>query len=523
MNIFIRIPLLISFFAFAGIAPAQDTSLVKPRDIHYTSDFEKKYFESFLNTGKADIIPLAISLSELSTDFEYKKTEEAINALIAESDKKILNEKDVSKKVKFLFGKVHSSLFKRYDITAHFEKIFSAGIYNCVTASMLYAFLFEHYSIPYKIMEKPRHVYLIADPNDKKIVVESTDPTSGYFLPNDKFKKEYVDYLVKNKLVAKTDLELFGYDALFEKTYYADEKINLKQLVGLQYYNSAVEFLNAKEYTKTLYQAQKAYVLYPCDRNRFLLTGCYPLILQDKDFSDLRDVDLLIAYYKTNPDDKSIFYEAFYDMTEKFLVNENKHEHYDKIFNKLTTEIRDSVFLDKVYLTYYSEYARIEYMNGEYKKAFDHLLLAYSRNPDNAKVKAMFATLVVDQMRSSNDYKKIITDLDGYVLKYPFLKGNVYLEQTYGNLFLLLANNYFAANNEKQGLYYLKLFEQKAETKDMQFNDVIIGTAYSEAWAYYVRMQKRQYAKQFINKGLKYAPYNGDLQRKKKIADEDTN
>jgi hypothetical protein len=521
MKTLFRLFLFVFFIGNLNSLSAQDTTLVKPKELHYTSDFEKQYFEEFFKTGKPNLLALSVSLNELTTQFEYNKIKGAIDLLIAESDSKVKDEKDIYKKVKFIFEKVHTKLFKKYDINSHFDKIFSDGIYNCVTGSMLYGFIFDHYGIPYKIMEKPQHVYLIADPDNKRILVESTDPTSGYFLPSEKYKKEFVDYLVKSKTVSKDELNNQGYDSIFNKNTYADEKINFQQLVALQYYNSTLEFVNKKDYQSSLNQIQKAYVLYPCEKIKYVLTLCYPLLLTDKDFSNLDDIDLYIRYFNLSDDDKSVFVEEFHNMTQKFLVNENKREHYDKIFNKINTSIRDSAFLNKIYLNYYGEYARLEYNNGEYKKALDHMLLAYSRNTDNALAKSFLASIIAEQIRTSNDYKKNIANLDVQVAKYPFLKENPYINAAYGNCYLLMVGSSFEANNEKQALSYLKSFEAIAENKDVQCNDNIIGYAYSAAWGYYVRMQKRAYAMQFITRGLKYAPYNSDLQHKKRIADED--
>jgi hypothetical protein len=248
------------------------------------------------------------------------------------------------------------------------------------------------------------------------------------------------------------------------------------------------------------------------------------MLLDNKDYSDLKDVDMYIKYFNLYTDeDKDIFSDEFYDMTQKFLVNGNKKEHYDKIFEKISGGIKDSLFMNKIYLVYYWETAHMEYLNGNYKKALDLMIPAYQRNPDNAKARAMFAALVADQIRTSNDYKKIIADLEENVIKYPFLKDNIYINQVYGNLYLILAASYFESNNEKQAVSYLKQFERLAEIKDIQFNSDIIGASYSTAWGYYVRMQKRQYAKQLIAKGLQYAPYSTELQHKKRIADEDKN
>jgi len=121
--------LLILFSVFTrGIS--QDTSLIKRGALHFTSAFEKSQFDQLFLSGKPDLLGLAVSLNPNMNESEFAAIRKTIDNIISESDAKLKSENDLSKKVKFLFEKVHASLFKKYDLGSHFDNIFSSGIYN---------------------------------------------------------------------------------------------------------------------------------------------------------------------------------------------------------------------------------------------------------------------------------------------------------------------------------------------------------------------------------------------------------
>jgi len=90
-----------------------------------------------------------------------------------------------------------------------FSRIFEAGIYNCVTASMLYALILDHYQIPYEIKEKPTHIYLVALPGKDNILFETTNPR-GLYVPDEKFKRDYVNSLVQLKYTTQEHVNEVG-------------------------------------------------------------------------------------------------------------------------------------------------------------------------------------------------------------------------------------------------------------------------------------------------------------------------
>jgi len=497
---------------------------IKVYNVTYNSEYEKKCFEDFQKNKIFSPLSFLLAMDKNTT----KGVEVEIRKMITEFnegiDKKVRSQKDVSKSIKYIFEKTHSSFFKKYDLHAYFNNIFIDGTYNCVTGSALYALILSNFEIPYSIKEKPTHVYLIADPKGKSVLVESTDPTKGYFTPDEKYKKEYVDYLVKDKLISKDELSTKGYNAIFDEYYYTDDDISFQNLIGLHYYNSCIENLRLKEYNKALAQIEKAYILYPCIKTKYMLSQCALLTSLDKDFSNLNDVDLLIKAFKYySKEDKTPFAEEFEKITQTFLIEQNKSDHYDKIFEKFNTEISDSLFLNDIYLIYYGEKAKVEALNGSFSKSLEYAIKAYERNKENVKIKSMLAGIISEQVGIDNDYVKAIKQLDTYAAQYPFILENSYIKQRYATCYLILISSYFEANNEKEGLKYLKLFEEIADkNKEVKFNDNLIGIAYGQIWAYYVRKQRRPYAKTFIERGLKYAPFSTELQHKKRIIEEDS-
>lgn len=150
----------------------------------------------------------------------------------------VLNQgKTLSKTVQNYFDLTHKKFFIKYWETAYFNHIFESGIYNCVTASALYAILFDKLGIQYTIKETPTHVYLIVNPGKENIMVETTDPQGRISVVTDEMKKQYVDYLKAEKLISDADLSGNTVNDLFYESYYGDSDISLIELAGLQYYN----------------------------------------------------------------------------------------------------------------------------------------------------------------------------------------------------------------------------------------------------------------------------------------------
>jgi len=158
MNIFKR-----SAFIFLVIISAHDSwslstdSLVRWNEISFTTSFEEHAFRSFLKKNDKDYLRLFLVNSPTAEEdlklFE-KRMSETLNEITASGSLKKINEK----KIRYIYDLVHSRFLIKYEAENRFYEIIRTGKYNCVTATALYALLFEALGIPYAIKEEPTHV-----------------------------------------------------------------------------------------------------------------------------------------------------------------------------------------------------------------------------------------------------------------------------------------------------------------------------------------------------------------------------
>ena len=161
----------------------------------YTSKIE----EIILNAYKKDsvnynflksICAIDSTFSETNYSEYYKKLDDVIKTLPSKESKS----KKETKRIKKVYDIIHSKFLKKYEANSIFTDIFKNGNYNCVTASAIYAYIFDKLDVPYHVKEAPSHVYLIAYPKTHNIYLETTAPGAyGFISPNDSQIKKKVD------------------------------------------------------------------------------------------------------------------------------------------------------------------------------------------------------------------------------------------------------------------------------------------------------------------------------------------
>ncbi len=253
--------------------------------ITYNNDAEK----SLINNAKSpdDFIKLALvaNMNEGDANATVSKLNEDIKQLNWESS---ANQKP-EKRLKQLFQMVHATFLKKYEEKASFNQLFSDGEYQCVGASILYAYILDKFQVSYQVKELPTHVYVVAYPESYNILLETTDPAKGYFLPDAKSKENYVNALIKAKYLDEDYVKKVGIDQAFNEFFYSKTNIALKEAVGVLYYNKAVEELDAEKYNEAYSNIAKAQVLYPAKKNEFLETAIMEEMTKNFKFDDIKD------------------------------------------------------------------------------------------------------------------------------------------------------------------------------------------------------------------------------------------
>lgn len=189
------------------------------------------------------------------------------NKLVKRLDKKASKKRGEVRFLSDIFYISHQSLLNQYETHANFSNTLAEGIYDCVTGTGLYALLLDRYGIPYYIVETDAHVYLKGNFNGVDFVMESTFPLNGLVIG----AKEVADF-DQQFFQGPPSMEGFKVPSvlggMFPSVKHTQvlNRIDIKELAGLQYYNDAILKFNQKAYQEAYAQLVKAAYLYPSPR-----------------------------------------------------------------------------------------------------------------------------------------------------------------------------------------------------------------------------------------------------------------
>lgn len=162
--------------------------------------------------------------------------------------------------VNYLFNKTHQKMLRHYTPYCSFTELLNDGAYNCLTGTALYALLLDHFGIQYRIIETNYHIFLIAETKEGTVLLEATDPASG-FVDHSAAIQKRIDVYRENVLQRPVAGKHY-YDFNFELF----NEVNLDQILGLLYYNYAIVSYNNQELVPAIGYLDKAVALYHSPR-----------------------------------------------------------------------------------------------------------------------------------------------------------------------------------------------------------------------------------------------------------------
>lgn len=510
------ISLVALMFCINGFSITKDTLIVSKPVYH--SEFEKKYLGEFFASKKLNSLELSLSLDSTMSENKRDQILSTLNNYLSSIEDKVSKEKDDAKKIKLIFSATNKEFFKKYSLDISFDKLFSTGEFNCVTGSLMYAHILQHFNIPYLIKELPTHVFLVAFPTTFSIPVESTDQGMRYYIPDEKTKQNYAQFLVDSKIATAEELAASGVEGLFNKYYYSHKDISLQQLLGLQYYNAGISLSNNKNFNASLHQFEKAYMLYPSEKMKYMIQMSLLSVIFENRNEDVNNLDnymKLVSYFPDSKYGENFMYE-FNKITRKYLIEQNKPDYYDQIYQRVKMGISDQVLMNKVSLMYYTNKARTLGMQGQYDQGLSVIDKAYEINHNDLEVNNMVANFVLDKLRDPTDFEKSKKMIADYTSKYPMLAENPNILRLSAMYNLSLAIKSFATENKAKGSAYLAEFEKLKAQKEIKVDANLLGRAYGEASSSYARAKDMKTAKAILLKGLTYSPDNEELNRKLK-------
>lgn len=493
-------------------ASIQQDSLVLFSDLNFDIKQEGAYFKFDQEADFLDLYYFTDNFKSDDTEIIVFKTK--FNRIIGELNTARVKIRKREKQIRLIYKMVHENFLIKYQLQADFHELVSNGTYNCVTATALYAMIFDHIDVPYMIKETPQHVYLIAFPDAEQILIESTDPTKGYIYYNDDYKNLFVQNLRKGKLIDELEFKSFNTNELFEKYYYPDKNISMRELVSIHYSNNANTYFEKENYRQFHEQIKKAYYLYPCPRTTFLLFTASILLLEKVDYKDRQDIyDLLyLSRFIDQGISSADIQNEFVRITYEYLISYSKHTEYDNIYALFDSAVTNPELKLELDFIYNYEKGRSYLLKGRYLNAYPFVKLAFELKSDHTDAQTNLISNLSNSVNVETSSIKNRSEMDTLVKKYPILLENNNFIMLYGISQLKCIEELFKAKHPADGNKIMTSFEQLTEQfPTVIFSNGYIGRAYSEAAIYYFRKGFDSKCRKYLNRGLELAPSNNEL------------
>jgi len=491
----------------------------------YSSNYEEEIFNSFkkdsinYNFFESLLAIDSLMTSELASAYKLR-----VNSIINAVPSKEIKEKREKKRIEKLYDNLHNAFLKKYLLNADFNDIFENGTYNCVTASALYAYVFEELNIPYHVKETPSHVFLVVYPNTYKIYLETTVPGQyGFINPKESEVKKIVDELISYKLVTKDEVLKKGYIKFYEDYFYGKEYINKSALIGMQYYNKGLFDFDNQAYDEALNNFKKTKIFYSTPLINPIIKNIMAANVNELEFNTIEDVDYLIDLLTISkfPEDYSI------GNVKSCLYKIVDHDDNDNDLIKYTIEkfkkVGDAHVKNEgieFLLEYLAENAiRNEELDEAINYCDDILLI----NPKSKRIKTIISYVAFRKVELSSYNIEALTSFESICEKYAFLKENNRYNISLVNLYGRMSYNEFQSKNISIANEYLLKLESVLDNNDVlnEVSHILLGDLYVKAGNYYYYKGQYNTSYKIYKKGLTYVPNHNDLQKRAKWSKEE--
>lgn len=485
-------------------------------ELSFSSEQEATIFNELYNNQAVDFFEI-FYLSNPSTNInKLKESKKTIVDLIHKYESK--KKKNQSKWVKLIYEDIHKSVFKKYEYKNYFDDVFSKGYYNCVSATAIYSIVFDELSIPYSINLYPNHVNLTALPSSGKIILETTDPVAGLFTLNQKNKQEYVNNLISHKIIESSDLAFYSYDDVFNEYFHTTEKIELKELVAIQYLNYGLYLIEEENYKEAIIQLEKSMALYPIIKTAEVLLMAYSKPSDELKNLKMDDLPYLIrsSRYKNdlNFDVDYMFNYAVISASQNFLMDQKDTLSFNDFTSYLIQNVKDTSIRRRIQFLSYGTLGEYFFKEKQYSKSYLYLDKAMNMEFDSLKrhLDDLYIAGFIYHIDDNIPIRKERLDkLEEFTLKNQNYNNNYYLLSYKAELICFLMIENFKQNFGKKGLNYKNELEKILDNHTINKNENVIAIAYAEAGAYYFRLGSKTKARELFNKGLEYVPGNYEL------------
>jgi len=438
----------------------------------------------------------------------YQKFQSIFKLLNEKKIYKTESKKDISK----LFFAVHDYFLYNYRPVGYFPEIFPKGIYNCVSASILYSLIFNQLNVPYKIYQTSNHVYLVAHPGRQSMIIETTNPSLKQEYFNGEFKKDYVQRLKSVKMVTDKDELSKSLDEIFHEKYYNGKETDFQSLYGFEYLNKALTRIQVDPNDDCYELLQKVYFFFPDPQIKTLLYNALIKKIEKCKYQDVKDIDYLIQFSRFDFNDIDKIISVFIEIIKFQELYTDKAEFCDSLYNYFIQEIPDKSIADDISFAYYLQRSK-HYRNSD--KMIPYIEKAIAIKQNHVEANNLFLSQIEKRLDRISGFDIINDSLTYLENKYPYKFVSELFADYRLIAYLNQAYNFFSYSKVSEGDFYLQQFENVCPFPiDLERKKLVrsIERTYRSLAIYYFYKGNKFKAQQTINRGLKFLPESRFIQ-----------
>jgi tetratricopeptide (TPR) repeat protein len=509
----------ISFVLMTGsLAQIQGTdTLYGPSDLHYFSTLEGKSFSKYFD-GKPDYFKMIIGVNANNRESELEIYQDWISDIFHEIRQKKFDRLSKAKKINQVKNLLSQTLLTSFEHKSGFSDMFKFGNYNYYTAASLYAIILDSLGIPSQIREVSNSILLLSYPDDERITIEIEGPGAQFFAFAHEIRNDFVKFLRESNAIDEATFASTTTRVLFERYFFADYELTIREIIGMLYLNSAIDYLNRSEPANAYYQFEKAFILHPSFKTQYLLLAHLNSFLLAMDYHNPRDLGYLIKAsrligFGIQRERITGFLE---NIIHEVLVKEQDPDAMQYIFDYMQEYLADEGLKKEFSFLFYYETGRLHFNEEQYWKALTAFETAYSMKPDNDKNQDLLARALVGYSISASP-AMVLEKIHLYDTAYTGIVDNEIYLTIKLHVCLEFFGEAFQLQDGENGEHYMAIFEEMADQyPDISIVQLAVGRSYSSAAIYYYRQGRVEKSRELLKKGLQYSPHNLELNLKLK-------
>jgi hypothetical protein len=486
-------------------------------DLVFHSNFEKEVFKTTENPSPKQVLSLILAISPEINKSNEKEAENFILQICKELEEKGIRSKKIKKASKILFDGVHKHMTK-YEENVQFDVLYQKGVYNCVTATALYAFILDNFNIPYQIKKYPTHVNLVIDPNGENILVETTNPIDGISIAD---KENIVQYLQENKLVSQQETTGLTTDQIYDAYYKINiTNISLSELPAILYWNKVIAIIEKEDYTLARQLIEKSIFLKyeeAKEVSRMMVLAHLSDRVTSEKPENFEPMFELLNYEKMSQFVETQILDNFNILAREKLIGKFDSAGFENFYKYFAENSKNNKDLSNdLEFNYHLFWAVNLEARGEKRAAYKHLEAAYILETENLAIQLFISELAGIFYEEAKGESLENNELY-WLEKFPFLE-----KQEYFNEVMLLKKciklcAFFEKDQETDGFKIYKNIEPLLKKSN---NERIIAHVYGQIFHHFIRWEDYESAQKWIEKGLEISPENMALNDCKKRLEE---